>query len=98
MSDERKIPQFASEAEEADWWYANREWLSEEFERAAKEGRLKRGSTVLERIRAAQQLLTVPLTAEDLSSLRDLARRHGADEQSYAGALLHEAIERQKGM
>ena len=38
-----KIPKFASEAEEAKWWYDNREILSEEFQKAAKEGRLRRG-------------------------------------------------------
>jgi hypothetical protein len=38
-----KIPKFATEAEEAKWWYDNREKLSVEFDKAAKEGRLRRG-------------------------------------------------------
>jgi hypothetical protein len=38
-----KVPKFASEAEEAKWWYDNRELLSEEFHKAAKEGRFRRG-------------------------------------------------------
>ena len=38
-----KLPKFATEAEEAKWWYDNRELVSEEFQKAAKEGRLRRG-------------------------------------------------------
>lgn len=38
-----KVPKFATEAEEAKWWYDNRDKLSDEFEKAAKEGRLCRG-------------------------------------------------------
>jgi hypothetical protein len=44
MIEQPSIPNFSSEAEEAEWWYANREWLTQEFLQAAKEGRLKRGS------------------------------------------------------
>ena len=42
MSD-LKFPKFANEAEEAKWWYDNREAVSDEFQKAAREGRLKRG-------------------------------------------------------
>lgn len=38
-----RIPKFATETEEAKWWYENRELISDEFQKAAKEGRLKRG-------------------------------------------------------
>jgi len=38
-----KIPQFATEAEEARWWYANQDLILTEFKKAAKEGRLGRG-------------------------------------------------------
>jgi len=37
---------FANEKEEADWWYANRELVSDEFIKAAREGRLRRGSVL----------------------------------------------------
>jgi hypothetical protein len=45
MSD-LKVPKFATEAEEAKWWYENDEKVSDEFEKAAKEGRLKRGGVM----------------------------------------------------
>jgi hypothetical protein len=42
MSD-LKFPKFASEAEEAKWWFENDDLVSAEFEKAAREGRLRRG-------------------------------------------------------
>ena len=39
-----KIPEFASEGEEANWWYESQDMVSEEFQNAAKEGRLRIGS------------------------------------------------------
>jgi hypothetical protein len=97
MIDRPKIPKFSSESEEADWWYANREWVEREFEQAAREGRPKTGSTVLDRIRAAKgsNSLTVPLSTDDLSRLRSLAAQQGQDEAAYAGALLHEALQQE---
>ena len=38
-----KIPAFADEAEEAKWWFENQELVADEFEKAAKEGRLRTG-------------------------------------------------------
>jgi len=38
-----KVPKLKTEAEEAKWWYDNRDKLSDEFDKAAKEGRLRRG-------------------------------------------------------
>jgi hypothetical protein len=38
-----KLPKFANEDEEAKWWFDNQELIADEFEKAAAEGRLKRG-------------------------------------------------------
>jgi hypothetical protein len=38
-----KVPKFATEAEEARWWFENDDLVSDEFVKAAKEGRLKTG-------------------------------------------------------
>jgi hypothetical protein len=40
----RRIPVFATEAEEAKWWYENREELAQDFVEARKAGRLGEGS------------------------------------------------------
>jgi hypothetical protein len=39
-----KIPEFASEAEEAQWWFDHRDEVTPAFEEAAREGRLRAGS------------------------------------------------------
>jgi hypothetical protein len=38
-----KVPQFATEAEEARWWFENDALVCEEFKKAAQQGRLGRG-------------------------------------------------------
>ena len=38
----RKIPAFATETEEANWWYQNRRRLDRAFAEAARKGELKR--------------------------------------------------------
>jgi hypothetical protein len=40
----RRIPVFATEAEEAKWWYDNREELAQDFVEARKAGRIGEGS------------------------------------------------------
>jgi len=40
--EKRIIPTFATEAEEADWWFDNQDELAKDFEQAFAEGRLRR--------------------------------------------------------
>ena len=92
MIEEPSIPKFSSEAEEAEWWYANREWLTQEFLQAAKEGRLRTGSTVMERLGGRQSAsLTVPLSSDELAKIHGLAQRRGMEDAVYAQGLRHEA-------
>ena len=92
--DKPKIPQFSSEAEEAQWWYENREWLTEEFQKAAREGRLKRGSTILERVRESQRShsLTITLSTENLAKIHALAEKRKLDSSVIASELLSNAL------
>jgi hypothetical protein len=95
MIEQPKIPKFSSEAEEADWWFANREWLAQEFVEAAKEGTLKRGSTVVERI-LKRRALVVPLSPEEMLKIHNLAQRRGMEDAICAQSLLHEALDREE--
>jgi hypothetical protein len=55
MAKKLNVPEFASEAEEAQWWYDRRDELAEAFEVAAAQGELRRGSAArLARERAAK--------------------------------------------
>jgi hypothetical protein len=84
---ELKIPKFATKAEEADWWYDNREIVSAEFQKAAKEGRLRRGGVahlLAERSIPFPQSQALPTTTirldpEDHEALRDAEKtQHSA--------------------
>ena len=58
MNNRIEVPKFASEEEEADWWFENRGKVEEEFLKAAGTGRLRSGSTALCRAREAADALT----------------------------------------
>jgi hypothetical protein len=93
MSNKTEIPGFDSEAEEAEWWYANRGWITEQFQAAARSGALKRGSTVLERVRGPKpRALTIELPPEMLAKIHDLAIERGMDEAGCAKELLLQAL------
>jgi len=97
MIEKPGIPNFSGEAEEAEWWYANREWVTQEFLQAAREGRLKKGSSVMERLRVRQSAsLTVPLTSDELAKIPDLAQRRGLEDAMCARDLLHKALDREE--
>jgi hypothetical protein len=44
MAEKLVVAKFASEAEEADWWYAHREELTKAFADAVTRGELRTGS------------------------------------------------------
>jgi len=95
-----KVPKFATEAEEAKWWYDNRELVSEEFQKAAKEGRLRRGGVA--RLMAERGIplpqpqalptTTIRLDPEDISKARVQAAERGLRYQTYLKMIIHEAL------
>jgi len=95
-----KVPRFATESEEADWWFDNREMLSDEFQKAAAEGRLKRGGVqrlLAERGIAVPQPQPLPTTTirldpEDIAKARVQAAERGLRYQTYLKMIIHEAL------
>ena len=93
-----KIPKFTTEAEEAKWWYDNRELLSEEFRQAAKEGRVRRGGVarlLAERETSKSQptpTTTIRLDPEDIAKARVQAAERGLRYQTYLKMIIHEAL------
>jgi hypothetical protein len=92
MNDRLEVPKFASEEEEANWWFENRGKREEEFLEAARTGRLRSGSTALRRVREANTL-TIHLSDSDLAPIRHLAAQRGQSEDSCAASILHRALE-----
>jgi len=104
MSD-LKIPKFATEAEEAKWWYDNREQVSDEFQKAAKEGRLQRGG--VRRLFAERGIpipepkplptTTIRLDPDDIAKARVQASERGLRYQTYLKMIIHEALRNAEG-
>jgi predicted DNA binding CopG/RHH family protein len=95
-----KLPKFANEDEEAKWWYENRELISDEFQKAAKEGQLKTGG--VRRLLAERGIpfpevkptptTTIRLDPEDIAKARVQAAKRGLRYQTYLKMIIHEAL------
>jgi len=92
------VPSFENEDQEADWWYDNRELVSQEFQKAAAEGSLGRG-TVMRRMAEAQARKEasspIQLDSADASKAQAVAARKGISYQTYIKTLIHEALEKE---
>ena len=95
-----KVPKFATEAEEAQWWLDNDDLVSDEFQKAAAEGRVKRGGVarlLAERGIALPQPQALPTTTirldpEDIAKARVQAAERGLRYQTYLKMIIHEAL------
>jgi predicted DNA binding CopG/RHH family protein len=92
----RVIPAFASEAEEAEWWYKNRRRLDADFHRASKQGTLKAldRKTLLARLARskAAKVVSIRLPESDLLLAREQAAELGLPYQTYIKSVLHQAL------
>jgi predicted DNA binding CopG/RHH family protein len=97
MADKLKLPTFASEAEEAQWWFDHRDdEVAKAFEDAAAEGKLRSGSAASlarkENAAGVTPTTTIRLDPDDISRARALAAQRGLRYQTYLKMLLHEAL------
>jgi hypothetical protein len=99
----RVVPVFATEAEEAEWWYRNRNIHGRQLLAAVKSG----GAQVLtkeklrERIAASRRtpapVVALRIPEADLALARKQAEQKGLPYQTYIKSLLHETLtEREK--
>jgi hypothetical protein len=97
IDDELKMPKFASEAEEAEWWFKNPDFVLEVLKRAKAEGRLGHG-TVARRMaqQEAAKSTTIRLDTGDLALAKQQAERKGLRYQTYLKMLIHEALRREE--
>jgi hypothetical protein len=98
MADKLKLPKFASEAEEAQWWFDHRnDEVTKAFKDAAAKGKLGTGSVAsLARKRdtaaGVTPTTTIRLDPDDISRARALAAQRGLRYQTYLKMLVHEAL------
>ena len=93
MASSLKIPTFATEAEEADWWYDNRELVEQSLRTAITEGWTGSGTMMR---RALEADSAIQLDAEDAAKARAAANRMGMPYQTYVKMLIHEALEKER--
>ena len=95
----RTVPAFASEAEEAAWWYENRKSHDKEFAAAVENGEAQvlTREKLRERIEASKakmpaQMISLRVPEADLVLARRQAEQKGLPYQTYIKSLLHETL------
>jgi len=87
--EERIVPKFETEAEEAQWWFDNQDELLKDFQQAAAEGRLGVGTVAR---RMGIPTTTIRLDPGDIALAREQAAKRGLKYQTYLKMLVHEAL------
>jgi predicted DNA binding CopG/RHH family protein len=95
MDHPEPIPEFANEAEEADWWYQQRDQLTAQAEAALARGELKLRRHPVQTPAPARNI-TIRVAEQDLARARDLAAKRGLRYQTYLKMLLHEALDNEE--
>ena len=88
--EKRVIPKFATEAEEAQWWYDNREEIGKDLAKAFAEGRLRRRTEP--RVSTPLPTTTIRLDPVDIELARQQAEKKGLKYQTYLKMVIHEAL------
>ena len=94
----RIVPTFATEAEEAEWWYKNRNIHGKELLAAVKSGeaQILTKEKLLARIAASKKrpapVVALRIPQADLALARKQAEEKGLPYQTYIKSLLHETL------
>jgi predicted DNA binding CopG/RHH family protein len=91
------VPKFETEAQEAQWWYENRDKVENALVNAIDAGTLRRGPAQrLTSDRRASRNITIRMLEADLDMARKQAEEKGLRYQTYIKSVLHEALVRRK--
>jgi len=92
ISDRIIVPHFATEREEADWWFDNREEHDEIMLKAIEEGRTISPSQLFARLGLKGPRVAVELDFDDLVEARRQSSARGLNFEDYVRQLLHEGL------
>lgn len=96
-STNRVVPHFANEADEADWWFDNRDLVEQEFLDALKNGEIGEGRPwVLKYTVATAAPAVITLDAEDEKLACEVAARRGESYEAFVRRVVHQALELEK--
>ena len=87
------VPKFKTEAQEAQWWYENREKVEDALIGAMDNGTIRRGTA--QRLTSAARTsrnVTIRMAESDLDLARKQAEEKGLPYQTYIKSVLHEAL------
>ena len=91
------VPKFKTEAEEAQWWYDNREKVEDALINAMDNGTIRRGAAQrLTNEARASRNVTIRMAEADLDLARRQAEEKGLPYQTYIKSVLHEALVKQE--
>jgi len=99
----RVTPAFATEAEEAEWWYKNRNLHGKQMLAAVKDGEahLLTKEKLRARIAASKKTpaptVALRIPEADLALARKQAKQKGLPYQTYIKSLLHETLTEREG-
>jgi predicted DNA binding CopG/RHH family protein len=87
------VPKFKTEAEEAQWWYDNREKVEDALINAMDNGTIRRGTAqrLTSEARASRNV-TTRMAEADLDLARKQAEERGLPYYTYIKSVLHEAL------
>ena len=87
------VRKFKTEAEEAQWWYDNRDKVEDALIKAMDNGSIRRGTTqrLTSEARASRNV-TIRMVEADLDLARKQAKEKGLPYQTYIKSVLHEAL------
>ena len=87
------VPKFKTEAEEAQWWFDNREKVGDALINAMDNGTTRRGTAqrLTSEARASRNV-TIRMAEADLDLARRQADEKGLPYQTYIKSVLHEAL------
>lgn len=90
MKDKKiQIPEFENEDQEAQWWAQNPDFILAQFESAAAENRLGRGTAAR---RGLTPTTTIRLDPADILRAKSQAERRGLKYQTYLKMLIRQAL------
>lgn len=91
MITKARTPEFKSEKEEAEWWDAHPEVITDLFVKAGKAGKISR----LPVQRGATKSVTLRMPVADMQMAQQIALKRGLPYQKLIKGLLHQALERE---
>ena len=91
---QESIPSFANEQEEAAWWDAHPDVLTDRFQHARQQGSVRRLSETT--LPGASETVTIRIPNDELTRARKLAAKRGLRYQTYLKMLLHEALDNEE--